>query len=363
MRLTGRGSADIRATHRKTMELTPDESITERATCVIGIGVRTDDAGPVAAGPVTITITAGGNAFSFDARANSSWTPGPAVIRRSPMQLPGTLAVDADAASADLPRDLVAALTDPHTQVEIDVRPRRGLDALVLLAVDPTRTDPDPRLAAELAVADAVLAEDGAARAAVPAVDRLDTRRALTALPPGRVLVVAGTDLPGAALLAPLRDNRPVETVGLLPGAAAAAAAHAGGPITYAPRAADLRAVLLRTPATHRLVVTTPHDELGALLGAAKELRGTRDCVLVQQYAQPVRTTTVAPCALPAKDTVYCCLEPLTGEEATLDPAARAAVTALLTDGVPTRTAARALAELTGWPRRDAYDAVLHIAR
>ncbi|HEU5265600.1 MAG TPA: hypothetical protein VFU35_02825, partial [Jatrophihabitans sp.] len=53
---------------------------------------------------------------------------------------------------------------------------------------------------------------------------------------------------------------------------------------------------------------------------------------------------------------LFVCLGP-GGDE--LDPAVQTAVDQLLADGVSTRSAARALAALTGWPQRRAYDTVL----
>ncbi|MDT4949808.1 MAG: hypothetical protein QOJ37_2403, partial [Pseudonocardiales bacterium] len=104
MRLVGRGDDRIRATHTKTLELTVDAAITERATCVLAVAVHPEPAQPLA-GPVRITISAGGETFSVQALAYSGWDPaGSAVVRRSPLRLPGTLATHADAASSDLPR-------------------------------------------------------------------------------------------------------------------------------------------------------------------------------------------------------------------------------------------------------------------
>ena len=104
---------------------------------------------------------------------------------------------------------------------------------------------------------------------------------------------------------------------------------------------------------------------VGAILGAGvvlvdavRELRGSAAVVVAQQHMQPVSVRGPAP-TLPSKDVVHCCVEPAPDQDTALDPPVRAALTAMLADGVSTRTAARALAELTGLPRRRAYDAVL----
>lgn len=358
MRLTGRGDERIRATHAKTMELTPDASITARATCVIAVDARADRAAPVPAGPVTITVEAGEESFSFDAHANSSWSPsGPAVIRRSALALPGTLATRADASSADLPRALVDAMREPGAAVRVDVAARRGLDALVLFAAHEEGST-DPRLAGELAVADAVFAEDAGARTAIAAAGGSAGARRPEVLPPGRVLVVATADLPGASLPENSLDARPIETVGLPARLAVAAATRARGPLTFAAFGSDAVDALRRAPAGRRLVVCTPYDRLGTLVDAVRELRGAAAVVVAQQHMQPVSVRGPVP-TLPSKDVVHCCLEPAPENDTALDPTVRAALMAMLADGVSTRTAARALAELTGWPRRRAYDVVL----
>src|SRR3954447_4221171 len=115
--MVGRGHPAIRATHGKTLEFSADPDITARATCVVAIR-RSGDAAPVA-GDVRVTLRAGAESFSFDARGNSSWDPsGAAVIRRSPLRLPDTLATHASAAASDLPPSLVEALRDPDVEVE-----------------------------------------------------------------------------------------------------------------------------------------------------------------------------------------------------------------------------------------------------
>jgi hypothetical protein len=348
VRFVGRGHAAIRATHTKTIELTTDADITERATCVIAVGVE----GPphALAGPVRVTIGAGRRSYAFLARANSSWEPGgPAVIRRSPLQLPGTFATRAEAVAGDLPRMLAEALRDPRAVVTVDVEPVPGPPCAVLFALDPGgRTD--PRLAAELAAADLVVAED--AEAARRCGERVAHGPVAVE---GRVLVLAVTDLPGATVAAALRAVE-IETVGLPPALAAAAASPARGPVLLVPPGADARDLLRRAPAGTRLVVALPADRVPALLELAHDLRGVDSAVLVHASTPPRRVTADDHPA--GHDLVHVCLGAAEGGTA-LDPAVRTAIDGLLADGVATKTAARALAALTGWERRRAYDAVL----
>ncbi len=380
MRLVGHGHGAIRATHAKTLEVTADESITERATCVIAVGTEPDPLASMA-GPVRITITAGDESFGLDALANPSWDPrGPAVIRRSALRLPGTLATEASAAAADLPRSLVAALRDTDGRVEVRVEPGPAQARVVLFAADPTRRA-DPRLAAELAVADRVIVEDPGARALLTGTDTLltgtDTDTDTDALlgdteqskgsahaPPeaGRLLVIATADLPGVCLAGAesSRAGGPIETVGLPARLAVAAACPSRAPVLFTADDVDLRDLLRETPAGHRVVVTVGRAGLGRLLALAARERGSGVATIAQEFAPVQRAAPDAIPDLPSNDAVHCCLHPAVAAAGpALDPGARAALAALLDDGVTTRTAARALAQLTGWPRRQAYDAVL----
>jgi hypothetical protein len=371
VRLVGHGHSAIRATHAKTLEVTADDTITERATCVVAVGTQAEPPAPLA-GPVRITITAGDESFGLDAFANPSWDPhGAAVIRRSPLRLPGTLATEAGAAAADLPRPLVAALRDPGTRVEVRVERAPPQERIVLFAADPARRA-DPRLLAELAVADRVLAEDAGARTLLT---RSEQNALLTAVeqskgapnPPlhaGRLLIIATADLPGAHLAGPDLTGVPIETVGLPARLAVAAACPSRAPLLFAPDGSDLRALLRAAPAAHRVVVTVARAELGRFLAQAERERGSGAATVAQEFAPVQRAAPDALPDLPSNDAVHCCLHPAgTATAPVLDPRTRAAVAALLDDGVATRSAARALAQLTGWSRREAYDAVLALQR
>jgi hypothetical protein len=62
------------------------------------------------------------------------------------------------------------------------------------------------------------------------------------------------------------------------------------------------------------------------------------------------------------RGTVHLCFD-AAAESTALDPTVRVAIRGLLDDGVGTRPAAAALATLTGWERRRAYDTVLEWRR
>lgn len=350
MRLVGHGHPAIRATHAKTLEFSAHAEITERASCVVAVAM-TRAPGPLA-GPVRVTISAGGHSFSLQAYANSGWDPsGAAVLRRSLTQLPGTLATRATAAASDLPRPLVEALRDPATAVEVEVAPVPGPPCVVLASLPPGRPA-DPWLAAEMAAADLVVAEDDEAA-------RIAGIRVTTGPVPvdGRVLVLAARDLPGQTVVDALRTAE-IEAVGLPARFAAAAASPSRGPLLLAPPGADPRELLRDTPAGTRLVMPTSADALPALLALAEEVRGPGGAVLAQEHAPPMRIRTGDRPRLPSRDPVHVCFDAAEARDA-LDPRVRAAIDGLLADGVATKTVANALAGLTGWPRRRAYAAVV----
>ena len=349
MRIVGRGHPAIRATHHKTLELTRDTDITERATCIVAVGVA--EAWTPMAGDVRITITTAGTSFSFAARANSSWNPaGTAIIRRSPFRLPDTFATHASAAAHDLPRELAGAMRDPDVVVETAIERVGGRRCAVLFAVDPSTRPDDPRLRAELAAADLVIAEDEDAA-------RLVGQRVAhgPVAIDGRVLVLAARDLPGAGVVDALPDAD-VETVGLQPALSAAAASPSRAPLVLA--TTDPRTVLRTAAAANRVVIGAAAKDVAALLAFAADQRGTGEAVLVQGSAPPIRIRHGEPFELSSNDRVQLCFPAATAGNA-LDPRVRRAIEGLLADGVSTRVAARTLAELTGWPRRRAYEHLL----
>ncbi len=349
MRFVGRGHPAIRATHAKTLELTPEPDVTERGTCVLAVGADAEPPSPIA-GPVRIRLTAGAGRWSLEALANPSWDPaGSAVIRRGPLRLPGTFATDATAAAADLPRDLLAALQDPGTLVTVDVLPLPpAAPTLILAAADPLAAAASAALAAELERADEVLTEDADARR-LAGPDRGG--------PGGRTLVVATRDLPGRRVLDRLSGST-VDTIGLPPPLAVAAACPSRAPVVVTSDPDDLG----RVPAGHRLVLLLGRADLPRTLQRAADRRGGAATTVMQDHGRPLPATPDTIPELPGADMVACCLHPAVEPDA-LDPAVAAALDALLAEGTPTRAAARALAALTGWGRRRAYDAVLRRSR
>jgi len=362
------GHPALRATHTKTLEFTPDRVVTERATCVIGVAGQV--VGSAVAGPVRIRIEAGDAVATVDAVANPDWAGDTAVVRRSTDRRPDTLATEATAGAAQLPRELLARITDPATRIEVRLsrlaRRPDGRGALVLAWVAPSAV-PSPRLIAELAAADAVVSEDADAGRILSGQQRLSSSDAVAGLLDGRlarVLVVATAGLPGASVTAALQvpERIVVEVAGLPAEVAVAAASPVRGSVQLGGAVARARidAVLRSVPPETTLVVTVAAGDLPALLERAAQRRGTgTGAVLDPAAGGLVRWGPVE--GLRAKRTsgeLAVALDGVSGD-AELGEELTALLRALLADGVSARSAALALARVPGWSRRRAYDAVL----
>jgi len=124
-RITFHGHRMIRSVHRKTIEVTTDEHLTENGDCVIGVGANRgcadlDDEVKSALrrdhARVRVMISTGGESFELMAEGDSGLElshPGDIVIRRSRFISDRTLAVGASAAAIDIPRSIVLTLKNP----------------------------------------------------------------------------------------------------------------------------------------------------------------------------------------------------------------------------------------------------------
>jgi hypothetical protein len=131
------GHAMVKATHARTIEITTEGHLTARGDCIVGVGaskgvaqlsasmkraLRSDGA------RVRITIVSPSGEFSFGARWSkdlSFESPTDAVIRTSEFVCGRTLAVKAESAAREIPRDLVRTLKSPGAAGLLRIEVRR----------------------------------------------------------------------------------------------------------------------------------------------------------------------------------------------------------------------------------------------
>jgi uncharacterized protein len=120
-RFSSLGHPNILATHRSTIEITKESSLTPRGDCIIGISSnKACDGLPEAlkqalrqGKKLTITLECNGEHDTITAYGDTKLTltdPVSMVIRKSSFTCPRTLAVRADKAAADLSRKLIEEL-------------------------------------------------------------------------------------------------------------------------------------------------------------------------------------------------------------------------------------------------------------
>jgi uncharacterized protein len=131
-----RGHPMVRSTHPTTIEITTEDYLTENGDCIIGVGASKGCAGLGSevkeqlrkpGSLVTFRIVAGPAMFEVRAAGDPRLTlsdPHEMVIRKSNFISDRTVAVNADAASRNIPRNLVRLLKNPATEgrLEIEVR-------------------------------------------------------------------------------------------------------------------------------------------------------------------------------------------------------------------------------------------------
>ncbi len=127
-----RGHPMVTARHRMTFMITKDEEIGPNGDCIIGVRAERSSAelDPslkqlIASGtPLTIVLRAGGLSERVVAWGHPSITLDHAtdmVVRKSRFVCGRTLAVGADKAASDLPREFVKALRSPTTVLEMEI--------------------------------------------------------------------------------------------------------------------------------------------------------------------------------------------------------------------------------------------------
>ena len=122
------GHKNIRSLHPKTIEITTESHLTVNGDCIIGVRA---DCGcsdipekmksllKNSKSNVNCTITVKDFSFKVKAKGNDKLTlenPHDIVIRKSSFICPRTLAIDCNAASDAIPRQMIKLLQDPETK-------------------------------------------------------------------------------------------------------------------------------------------------------------------------------------------------------------------------------------------------------
>jgi len=119
------GHPMVRSAHPTTIEVTTEEHLTPRGDCIIGVGAsagcaqldeRVKEGLRRKGSRVTIRIAVGARSFVVKAEGDPRLElkhPRDIVIRKSDYASDRTLAVHADAAAKDIPRDMVRLLREP----------------------------------------------------------------------------------------------------------------------------------------------------------------------------------------------------------------------------------------------------------
>ena len=125
----------VRSAHPTTIEVTTEDHLTARGDCIVGVGasmgcaqlnVRLKEALKRKGSRVTIRMFVGPYTFEVKAEGDPRLElshPHDIVIRKSDYVSDRTLAVHADAAAKDIPREIVRHLREPTTvgRLEIEV--------------------------------------------------------------------------------------------------------------------------------------------------------------------------------------------------------------------------------------------------
>ena len=125
----------VRSAHPTTIEVTTENHLTPRGDCIVGVGAsmgcaqldaRLKEGLRRRGSRVTIRMFVGPYAFEMKAEGDPGLElshPHDIVVRKSGYVSDRTLAVHADAAARDIPREIVRQLRDPGTvgRLEIEV--------------------------------------------------------------------------------------------------------------------------------------------------------------------------------------------------------------------------------------------------
>jgi len=350
---TARGHLAVTATHAKTLEVVRESEIGPRASCVVAVAARIDEAAVAhLRGRVELTIQAGSRSDTIRGRVNPAFCPGdPLVIRRASAITRDALLVDAERGAGELDRGLVAELKRPDTAVKLTFRElaERGGGVLV---VDPGEVWGRAAGVNELHAADLSLCSP-LDRDAVAVIEQALDRGHRVGL-----CAQLHSDADAVAVVARAHDTG--HTVLPAPGLPPLASSLAAAGVSIAGLSiVDGRARAGRLKAgTCRVALNVRGDRVAAwFLGADRGLVAL-DLGTPREEYRPWRAGS--PFELPGGRTrtalVVAAADP---DHGALDPAIAMLVRTLLDRGVSPRDAVQALQRTAGLTRRAAYEAVL----
>jgi len=123
----------VRSAHPTTIEITTEDYLTESGDCIVGVGAskgcaqldeKVKQGLRTKGSPVTIRLVVRDMVFAVNAKGDPRLElshPHDMVIRKSDFTSDRTLAINADAAARNLPREMVHALKDPKTEGRLEI--------------------------------------------------------------------------------------------------------------------------------------------------------------------------------------------------------------------------------------------------
>jgi len=139
-----KGHPEIRGTHTRALELTPDAEIGKAATCIIGVGAEVPADLALARGPLRLTFSADGHTSTLLAWRSPSWSSTNRLVVRTSTYADGdTFAIGATAAASELERGLLDALSG-GAPLRLDLHQLEPSPPLVVAARDDVPLDDLP---------------------------------------------------------------------------------------------------------------------------------------------------------------------------------------------------------------------------
>lgn len=396
------GHPNISASHEKTLELTPDSSVTVSGTCIVGAAAEWDEAALLALrGDVRIRLRCGSAEDVVRCRINPLYVRGdPLIVRQHPEPQVRSFCIGADKGAAALDRSLIESLRQPDAELEVVVEPESGASpaegALFVVGMPiGNPRDLSPRALATLHSMDLIVAEDTRTTRAMLEGTKIDilslhdfnerarTPEVLARLGQGaRIALVseAGVPLisdPGFNLVSGAAAEGYLVTPVPGPDAVTASLSVAGLPaddfrfIGFLPRKAGARqerVAELRASSCTTVMFEAPHRLLRTL-AAIDQALGARRIAVCRNLTKPGERVLRGDAAsvidrLSAMETVsgeyVIVVDRAEEKRATgLTEEFSRLAESLIAAGVPTKTIARALADATGASRRDMFAQVL----